>query len=74
MFGINVHLSLSPPPSFPSPLSHIHMHTQYTFDCSKIDSLPSIAFTIGGMDFNLTGPEYVLDVSSLSIITLCVVQ
>ena len=50
----------SPPP--PSPL----YHTQYTFDCSKINSLPLIFFSIGGMYFNLTGPEYVLDVSSLS--------
>ena len=45
-------------------------HIQYTFDCSKINSLPPIAFTIGGMDFNLTGPEYVLDVSSLYLLLM----
>lgn len=44
---------------------------EYTFDCSKINSLPIIAFTIGGMDFNLTGAEYVLDVSQNGQ-TLCV--
>jgi len=44
---------------------------EYTFDCSTINSLPPISFTIGGMDFNLTGPEYVLDVSQGGQ-TLCV--
>lgn len=43
---------------------------EYTFDCSKIDSLPPIAFTVGGMDFTLTGKEYVLQVSQMGQ-TLC---
>ena len=43
---------------------------QYTFDCSKISSLPTISFTIGGMDFNLTGSEYVMQVSVIMFVCL----
>ena len=62
--SISCSLSLFPPHSLSLSLSlSIHVHTQYSFDCSKVSSLPSIAFTIGGKDFNLTGSEYVLQVS-----------
>lgn len=38
---------------------------QYTFDCSKLDSLPDIAFSLNGAsaDFVLSGKDYVLQVS-----------
>ena len=42
---------------------NINVPLQYTFNCSKIKSLPPVTFTIGGTDFVLTGAEYVLDVS-----------
>ena len=52
-----VYKNIRLPPLFPS------SHTQYIFDCSQVSSLPTMAFTIGGKDFKLTGSEYVLDVS-----------
>ncbi len=36
---------------------------QWVFDCSKIDSLPDVAFVINGHSFSLTGEEYTLKVS-----------
>lgn len=42
----------------------LHFVPQYVFDCSKVSSLPNIAFTINGTDYTLTGKEYVLQVSS----------
>ena len=35
---------------------------QYTIDCSKVASLPSITFTFNGRDFTLTGNDYILQV------------
>jgi len=37
---------------------------QYTVDCSKVSSMPSISFTIAGKDFTLEGSEYVLKVET----------
>lgn len=31
-------------------------------NCSKVDELPTISFTIGGKSFSLEGKEYVLQV------------
>jgi len=36
---------------------------EYTVDCSKTSSLPTLSFSIGGKDFTLEGSEYVLSVS-----------
>jgi len=36
---------------------------EYTVDCSKVSSLPSLSFTISGKEFTLEGSEYVLSVS-----------
>eukprot|EP01135_Chromosphaera_perkinsii_P005945 Nk52_evm2s374 gene=Nk52_evmTU2s374 len=33
---------------------------QYTLDCNKLHELPSIAFTLGGKKFKLTGEQYAL--------------
>jgi len=38
---------------------------QYFVDCGTIDSLPTVTFTIGGKAFELTGRDYVLEVSQL---------
>lgn len=35
---------------------------EYTFDCSKLDSLPTVTFTLGGKDFSLSGKDYTLNV------------
>ena len=34
----------------------------YTFDCSKIDNLPDVIFTLGGKNFVLTSKDYVWQV------------
>ncbi len=44
---------------------------QYVFDCSKLDSLPDIAFSINGTDFSLTAKEYVLTVSWMCVHIVC---
>jgi len=38
---------------------------QYFVDCSTIDSLPTVTFTIAGKQFELTGQDYILKVSQL---------
>ena len=40
---------------------------QYTVDCNKVPSLPSIDFVIGGKKFTLTGNEYILQVQGTCI-------
>ncbi len=43
--------------------SHL-IRKEYTIDCSKIDSLPTLTVTLGGgKTFTLTGKDYVLQVS-----------
>jgi len=37
---------------------------EYIVDCSKIPTLPNVTFTIEGKQFELTGEQYVLQVSS----------
>jgi len=37
---------------------------QYTVDCSKVSSMPTLTFTIAGKDFALEGSEYVLKVET----------
>ena len=39
---------------------------QYTFDCTKISSLPTVGFILNGKLYELTGTEYVLQVPLLS--------
>ena len=36
---------------------------QYYFDCDSVDSLPNVGFQINKMTFELSGPEYVVNVS-----------
>lgn len=36
---------------------------EWTIDCSKIDSLPELEIQIAGKPFNLSGKDYVLNVS-----------
>lgn len=43
---------------------------EYTIECSKIDSLPDVTFTLAGKDFVLKGSDYVLKVSQLGQ-TIC---
>ncbi|XP_073458333.1 cathepsin D-like [Aquarana catesbeiana] len=38
---------------------------EYMVDCSKISSLPVISFILGGVQYNLTGEEYVLKISKM---------
>ena len=35
---------------------------QYFVDCDSIDSMPTVTFSIGGNQFELTGKDYVLQV------------
>lgn len=36
---------------------------EYTVDCSKVPSLPTISFVLAGKQFDLAGKDYVLEVS-----------
>lgn len=46
---------------------------QYVFDCSKINSMPNVTFTIGaGQDFELTPKEYVVKVRTNPKFLACV--
>lgn len=33
---------------------------EYTADCSKIDQMPTLTFTIGGKTFELAGSDYII--------------
>ena len=37
---------------------------QYFVDCDSIDSMPTVTFSIGGNQFELTGKDYVLQVNA----------
>jgi hypothetical protein len=39
------------------------LNKEWTIDCSKIDSLPELEIKIAGKSFNLSGKDYVLNVS-----------
>merc|ERR1719330_2157352 len=48
---------------FPAGVVKPLVHGEYTVDCSKVSTLPTISFSIGGKAFALEGSEYVLSVS-----------
>jgi len=41
------------------------MKGEYMVPCEKVDSLPEIKLVIGGQTYTLTGPEYILKVSTM---------
>ncbi|XP_056397974.1 cathepsin D-like isoform X1 [Hyla sarda] len=43
---------------------------EYMVDCDKISSLPTISFILGGVQYNLTGEDYVLKISKMGK-TMC---
>lgn len=44
-----------------SPLDAMGMQGQITIPCDKAPSLPTLSFVIAGREFELTGPQYVLE-------------
>merc|ERR1712187_460084 len=48
---------------FPAGVVKPLLHGEYTVDCSKESSLPTISFNIGGKEVALEGSDYVLSVS-----------
>ena len=44
---------------------------QYAIDCNLIDSLPLLTFTIGGQKYELSGKDYVLQVTQFGV-TQCI--
>merc|ERR1711972_906110 len=48
---------------FPAGVVKPLAHGEYTVDCSKVSSMPTLSFNIGGKEFGLDGSEYVLQVS-----------
>lgn len=45
---------------------------EWMIDCSKIPTLPTITFTLGGKEFSLTGKEYVLTIKQMGQ-TICLI-
>merc|ERR1719436_1879448 len=48
---------------FPAGVVKPLLHGEYTVDCSRASTMPTISFNIGGKEFALEGSEYVLSVS-----------
>jgi hypothetical protein len=40
---------------------------EYTVDCSKVDDLPDIVFTIGGIDYAIPGPKTVIQAQGICL-------
>lgn len=60
-FRQNFHVFMYP--TLTAPQSKSFLSSQWLIDCTKIPTLPPIAFTLGGRDFTLLGKDYVLTVS-----------
>ena len=43
---------------------------EYTFDCSQVDTLPTVFLTIGGKRYPLRNEDYVLKITE-SVLTMC---
>ncbi|KAM4016368.1 cathepsin D-like [Anomaloglossus baeobatrachus] len=43
---------------------------EYMVDCARVSSLPTISFILGGVQYNLTGEDYVLQISKMGK-TIC---
>jgi hypothetical protein len=50
----------------PPVMDPIIKQTNVSADCSNIDSLPPISFSIGGVDFELTAKQYVIQLADNS--------
>lgn len=48
------------------------MAGEYYINCSKVDELPTISFTIGGKSFSLEGKEYVLQIVKSNGVSACI--
>lgn len=48
------------------------MAGEYYINCSKVDELPTISFTIGGKSFSLQGREYVLQIVKSNGVSACI--